>query len=235
MANEDEETSEKLLIDCLPNNDYGPVRERRDFQPLNVSLTPILPCPFREYKFTSRNGWRYYPNDVAFTDRLGIAREFQDIPSTAMTVPESWLDKEFSKDNMTSPMDDASRKRIQDLYFGTNDWTKRQKLDGPTVVTNGSTSKSNTGATVVSFSSSSNNSSNQSSKQIVTTNPDIVPKAALYVLYGKKPRKTQLSGKAYLTWSNGARTHELKYVEFYLVSGEGLSHIDFLISFVFLL
>ena len=36
-------------------------------------------------------------------------------------------------------------------------------------------------------------------------------KAALYQLYGRKPRRKQLSNDDYLVWNNGGRPHELKF------------------------
>jgi hypothetical protein len=44
----------------------------------------------------------------------------------------------------------------------------------------------------------------------------VVPKAALYVFYGKKPRRVQLSGNAYVTWDNQLQTHEVKYTSAFI-------------------
>lgn len=213
-----------------PKDDYGPVRERRDFDPLQVCMKPILPCPSREFSFTNRTGWRYYPF-VPFVDRLGSSRGFQEAPSTVMTIPESWQDKGLSSSKMidSGPFeDDASRKRIQELDMAkTINSMKRQRLDDATLVTDGTftnhlsdlTEQSNTtgagnsaGATIVSGSTSSTNSKGKSSKATVlsTKKSVVVPKAAICALYGRKQRKTQLSSKQYLTWNNGAKSHEIK-------------------------
>jgi hypothetical protein len=204
-----------------PKDEYGPVRDRRDFDPLKVCMKPILPCPFREFSFTNRTGWRYYPF-VPFVDRLGSSRGFQEVPSTVMAIPESWQDKGSSSSKMID-----SGKRIQELYIAnTTNLMKRQRLDDATLVADGTftnnlsdpTKQSNTtgtgndaGATIVSGSTSSTNSKGKSSKAtFFSTNRLGVPKAAICALYGEKRRKTQLSSKQYLTWNNGAKSHELK-------------------------
>ena len=78
-----------------PDNDFGKVRDRRDFQPMEVSLKAILPNPHRDYSFSGLTGWRYYPT-AQLEDRLGIG--FEDGPSTEMVIPDSWKDADIVDD-----------------------------------------------------------------------------------------------------------------------------------------
>lgn len=82
-----EEESDRLSQ--LPNDDFGTVRERRDFSPMEITRTPILPSPYRDHSFTSLTGFRYHPTANP-DDRLGIRLE--GVPSTTMTIPDSWND-----------------------------------------------------------------------------------------------------------------------------------------------
>ena len=75
---------------ALPDNDFGTVRERRDFGPLEVSLHPLLPSPYRDVSFSDLTGWRYYPT-ANIEDRLGIPVE--GTPSQTMVIPDSWTDR----------------------------------------------------------------------------------------------------------------------------------------------
>jgi hypothetical protein len=49
-----------------------------------------------------------------------------------------------------------------------------------------------------------------------TTVDGVPPKAALYQLYGKKPRKTQLKPSDYITWDNGMAAHQLQFSSIFL-------------------
>lgn len=265
-------------------DEFGPVRDRRDFDPLNLCLKPILPCPPRELSFTGRTGWRYCPF-VPFSDRLGLSRRFQDCPSTTMTIPESWQGKGAPSHNSMdlashddSHPDDAPRKRFQKSCIPKKmNLRKRQRVDNATCTTtetsefcsnslldsaqqsiapsiigastaatlvsestsstysNGTSgittlsaatdvsmsrvatpkrkkdaeTENSKGATVVSASTPATNLARKFSKATISRS-DTVPKAAMSALYGRKPRKKQISNKNYLTWNNGAKSHELK-------------------------
>jgi hypothetical protein len=215
------------------------VRELRDFKPLQVGLRPILPNPRRDLSFTNLTGWRYYPG-APFWDRLGTSRTFSDEPSTTMTIPDSWTDKDDN--NMVV---ESTREQLADLQ--PLETFKRPRLDEPSKQTNPSSSATISTAGLTSSSSSSAQpnfleifksiprvnppvpppatfvpppattsttpppSSSSTCTTTTTMASGVVPKAALYVLYGKKPRRVQLKASDYLTWDNGLRTHELKY------------------------
>lgn len=71
----------------------GEVRLRRDFPPLFIGRTPILPSPFHEFSFSDRSGWRYRPTSP-FLDRLGSGRQLRGtVSSTKMVVPPSWTSR----------------------------------------------------------------------------------------------------------------------------------------------
>lgn len=76
----------------LPKDDFGTVRERRDFGPLEVSLLPILPSPFRDLSFSGLTGWRYHPTAYE-EDRLTMGRLLEGRPSNRMIIPDSWNDR----------------------------------------------------------------------------------------------------------------------------------------------
>ena len=213
-----------------PNNDYGSVRERRDFQPLQVGLKPILPCPFRDVSFTELTGFRYHPT-ANKEDRLGSSRGFQEKITKEMIIPPSWIDNEQVPEERTTRRPEdvhendpliVKRQKLQELLN-----VKRQKLQelssSATIVTNSTGDSS--AATLVTNSTASlpqqpkdwismGNQPRIAAK--ANSDPPVVPKAALYVFYGKKPRRVQLSGNAYITWDNGSKTHELKYTSIFI-------------------
>eukprot|EP00980_Cylindrotheca_fusiformis_P026454 scaffold16189_cov125-Cylindrotheca_fusiformis.AAC.10 len=250
----------------IADEDYGPVRDRRDFHPLEVCLRPILPCPSRELTFTNRTGWRYSPF-VPFSDRLGGSRSFQDGSSTNMSIPDSW--QESRTGSLCTEMTDSDqqnvdtpRKRLQELSISKGKGKiKKQRVNDKMSMTveTSATAEShptheswndrigiNTDATMVSESTSSTNSfrkcdeagmfptslgngagnnfgTEQSTLPMAkfwkpTDIPtcDTIPKAAMCALYGKKPRKTQLSNKQYLTWNDGGKSHELMFTSIFL-------------------
>lgn len=106
-----------------PDNDFGKVRDRRDFQPMEVSLKAILPNPHRDYSFSGLTGWRYYPT-AQLEDRLGIG--FEDGPSTEMVIPDSWKDADMVDDA-------AAEESFRDLIDSLKSMQvmKRQRVASP--------------------------------------------------------------------------------------------------------
>jgi len=202
-----------------PRDEFGPVRDRRDFEPLQLPLKRILPCPSRELSFSIRGGcWRYTPS-MAFSDRLGSIRESSATPSTTIAIPSAWRDGNSSSSSHSRADDDEcrTRKRLTGLNLGEQ--MKRPRIadsaeENASSHREGKSTICRTTATVVSESTLSSSSTGKKTTFNGTTSvvSDVVPKAALYSLYGK--RKTQIANKQYLTWNNGARTHELKCVTF---------------------
>lgn len=90
----DGETSQerKDFLTQLPDDDFGSVRERRDFGPMDIQLHPILPSPYRDASFSGLTGWRYYPT-AHEEDRLCLGDDFEGRPSTEMVIPDSWNDR----------------------------------------------------------------------------------------------------------------------------------------------
>lgn len=108
-----------------PPDDFGTVRERRDFGPLEISLHPILPSPFRDFSFTGRTGWRYYPTAYE-ADRLGIASSLEGRPSTKITIPDSWNDP-VTGSYYSEPME-STRRQFEQLT--SSEHPKRQRTNG---------------------------------------------------------------------------------------------------------
>lgn len=200
-----------------PIDEFGPVRDRRDFEPLQLSLKRILPCPYRELSFSIRGGcWSYSPS-IAFSDRLGSIRESSATPSTRISVPSAWGANNSSKSSSSTEDDDESRTRKRLTGLNLGEQMKRPRIDfffdkNANLCKEGKATICREVSTVVSESTSSSSSTGKISTVNGMTSliSDVVPKAALYSLYGK--RKTQIPNKQYLTWNNGARTHELKCV-----------------------
>lgn len=210
-----------------PNDEFGPVRDRRDFEPLQLSLKRILPCPSRELSFSIRGGcWRYSPS-IAFSDRIRSIRESSAIPSTTRSTSNGWGDGYKSSSSRSTAEDDEwrTRKRLSALKLGEQ--TKRPRIkelanENANSCIEGKSTICRTAATVVTESTSSSTSTGRSSTFRPTTSvADVVPKAALYSLYGK--RKIQIANKQYLIWNKGARTHELKCVTCVLMAWSVLS------------
>ncbi|CAJ1968812.1 unnamed protein product [Cylindrotheca closterium] len=199
-----------------PIDEFGPVRDRRDFEPLQLSLKRILPCPSRELSFSVRGGcWRYTPS-VAFGDRLGSIRESSAMPSTKNTISNAWGDSNSSNSFHSTPDEDERRTRKRLSGLNLEEHMKRHRTEenaeeNTNSYTGGKSTTCRTAVTVVSESTSSSSSIRKDAtvNATVTVVSDVVPKAVLYSLYGK--RKTQIPNKQYLTWNNGARTHELKF------------------------
>lgn len=203
-------------------DEFGPVRDRRDFEPQQLLLKPILPCPSREFSFSSRTCcWQYSPPTPK--NRLGSMRDFSDLPPTKVSIPEAWIlvadDEEIRTrkrlKSLTLHTAETKRPRIEDTAVGNFINSCREEkatnLETTTVVTESTSSISSTGRIL-----------DQVARGSATTSllSDIVPKAALYSYYSKKKqRKTQISNKQYHTWNNGARTHELKCVKYIVETG----------------
>ena len=177
----------------------------------------ILPCPSRELSFSIRGGcWRYSPS-ATFGDRLGSIRESSEARSMTISVSEAWRDGNSSSTFHSTADEDVhrARKRLKGLIIG--EYTKRPRIEDSSaedsdfkMVGQGQGSICDAVATVVSESTSASPSTGKSVVGNASSLSSVVPKAALYSLYGK--RKTQIANKQYLTWNNGARTHELKWV-----------------------
>ena len=225
--------AEALILGEEPENDYGKVRDRRDFQPLDVGLRPILPCPYRDFTFTALTGWRYYPTKPSL-DRLGTSRLFNDKPSTIVDIPESWKEagtldeirKEASRVENTKRQlegqdpNDAILKRprtedhLQSLLPSTTRSLSEQQVTRATPDTNLTQATVNTNFIV-------DRKANINTSTVAAAGPKMnaaqaVPKGSLYALYGKKPRRVQLAASDYITWDNKAPTHELKFTSVFI-------------------
>jgi hypothetical protein len=85
-----------------------------------------------------------------------------------------------------------------------------------TVVTNDSSSSTATATKTAVSSLSPSAATPTMASHTSTTHNIVIPKAALYVFYGKRPRRTQLSNSNYHTWDNGAKPHELKFTSLFV-------------------
>ena len=203
---DEEENDEEIMSE--EDSVYGPVRERRDFSPLDLSMKRILPCPFRQLTFTDRSGWRYQPQ-APYLDRLGSARTLDGVVSTEMIVPSSWT----STTVLAADQEQETR--------------KRKAPENSTVVTE-STAPSTVvhlhhdGASVplavpmVTHPTITTQQDRHRNNDKSGTAASVAPKAALYQFYGKKPRKTQLKSEHYITWDNGKPPHEQLFTSIFV-------------------
>jgi hypothetical protein len=123
----DGETSQppETRLSQLPEDDYGAVRERRDFGPMNIQLHPILPSPFRDASFSGLTGWRYYPT-AHEVDRLGLGNDFVGKPSTEMVIPLSWSDRVVDHSKAT----ESSRRQLEKLKSWEDSKQRKRKIPG---------------------------------------------------------------------------------------------------------
>jgi len=129
-------------------------------------------------------------------------------------MSEALEDKTLSSSFHSTADDDEcrTRKRLKGLNIGEP--RKRPRIENNDIVDAelkmvGHSTVCDTVATAFSGSTSSSSSTGKSAVRNSSVVSNVVPKAALYSLYGK--RKTQIASTQYLTWNNGARTHELKF------------------------
>ena len=118
---EDQIVEKSGLLSQLPNDDFGTVRERRDFSPMDITRTPILPSPFRDHSFSSLTGFRYYPTANPH-DRLSI--KVDGVPATSMTIPESWSDRKVDHSRAI----ESTRRQLEKLE--ALEQYKRRKVFG---------------------------------------------------------------------------------------------------------
>jgi hypothetical protein len=111
------------VLSELPKDDFGTVRERRDFGPLEVSLLPILPSPFRDLSFSGLTGWRYHPTAYE-EDRLQMGRLLEGRPSNRMVIPDSWNDRVIDH----SAAVESTRRQFEKLNSLVEN-TKRRKVN----------------------------------------------------------------------------------------------------------
>lgn len=241
MDIDDGETSQppKVRLSQLPEDDFGTVRERRDFGPMDTPLHPILPSPYRDASFSALTGWRYYPtaNEV---DRLGIGNDWGVKPSTQMVIPDSWNDRVIDHSKAAESTrrqleklkawEDSKRRRISSPFCGGDSTSQDIAMseDSPSAKsTQGKDPKKSTpaapaattktcasgDATVVTASTSStaNTLATTSTASSTVLATDVVPKQELFFFYQKWPRKVHLKGTDYLTWGNEKPVQDLLY------------------------
>jgi hypothetical protein len=237
----DKKVKKSLFFSQFPNDDFGTVRERRDFSPMDITRTPILPSPFRDHSFSCLTGFRYYPTANP-EDRLSI--KIDGVPSTFMTIPDSWNDRRIDHSRAI----ESTRRQLEKLealerykrrkVIGTDDGAFSHlafnlNLSGglstsvipavavehlqptkPTANKNAGISiDGQTGATEPTTSSNTTATSEPTSNETpaAQVSRKVMPKQELYFMYGKRPFKVQLSGTDYLTWDNGKAGSDIRY------------------------
>jgi hypothetical protein len=179
--------------------DWGPFEDdksRKRTQELHIAKTTNL-------MKRQRLGDATLVTDGTFTNNVLDPKKQSNITGTGNNAGATIVSESTSSTNSKGKSTEATRLVVPKAAICALDEKKRRKTQ---LSSNTTGTGQNAGATIVSESTSSTNSKGKPSEATRL----VVPKAAICALYGQNRRKTQLSNKQYLTWDNGAKSHELK-------------------------